>query len=520
MILLHNGTVLTLTGGRRAEALLLDGARIAAVGSRAELERLAGPGCRRYDLQGGAVLPGFVDPHSHFVQYADGLRVAHLSDCASFADLQAALARQGACDGWIIGSGYDQDLLSEGRHPDKSVLDAVSAAEPVLISHVSGHMGCVNSAALAAAGIGPDTPDPPGGKIGRDNQGRPNGYLEETAFIQLAALIPRPDRAKMLELLAQAQKAYFSYGITTAQEGLLRQNEFDLLEDAAGRGLLDLDVVGYVDIRQSPEIAEAHPDRFRYRNHFRLGGYKLFLDGSPQGRTAWLTEPYLPRGDQGPDYRGYPIYSDEEVRAFVAKAEAEGRQLLTHCNGDAAIDQLLAAFSAPTVRRDVVIHGQTMRPDQLPRLKALGLMPSYFVAHTWYWGDAHLRNLGPQRAGRISPLASTAALGIPFTLHQDSPVIPPDMLETVWCAVRRRTRGGVQLDRAEAVAPETALEAVTRWGAWQYFEEDRKGTLEPGKTADLVILDRDPAAVPADEIPKIRVLITCKEGQAVYQAHR
>jgi predicted amidohydrolase YtcJ len=519
-MLFYNGTILTMTGSRRAEALLLDGGRIVAAGDRADLERMAGPGCQRRDLQGAVVLPGFIDPHSHFVQYADGLRVAHLSDCTSFADIQAALTRQGANDGWIIGSGYDQDLLAEGRHPDKSVLDAVSATEPVVISHVSGHMGCVNSAALAAAGIGPDTPDPPGGKIGRDDQGRPNGYLEENAFIQLAAIIPRPDRAQMLRWLQKAQGAYFSYGITTAQEGLMRQNEFDLLDAAAGQDLLHLDVVGYVDIRHSADIVETHPERFQYQGHFRLGGYKLFLDGSPQGRTAWLTEPYLPRGDQGPDYRGYPIYSDEEVRNFVAKAEGEGRQLLTHCNGDAAIDQLLGAFSGPTTHRDVVIHSQLMRPDQLLRLKDLGLMPSYFVAHTWYWGDAHLKNLGPQRAGRISPLASTAALGIPFTLHQDAPVIQPNMLETVWCAVRRKTRGGEKLSHLEAVSPETALEAVTRWGAWQYFEEDRKGTLEPDKAADLVILDRDPTTVAEDEIRNIRILATIKDGRAVFQACR
>ena len=297
----------------------------------------------------------------------------------------------------------------------------------------------------------------------------------------------------------------------------MKSPEFEALRAAAGSGTLRLDVVGYADIRDHAFLVERHPELFTYHNHFRLGGYKLFLDGSPQGRTAWVTEPYEQAEGQPANYCGYPIYDNDQVRTYVEKAEREGRQLLTHCNGDAAIDQLLNAFDRPTANRDVVIHAQLMRKDQLARVKALGLMPSYFAAHTWYWGDAHLKNFGPRRAGLISPLASTAAMGIPFTLHQDTPVLLPDMLETVWCAVRRVTKHGVQLAWSEAVSPETALEALTLGGAYQYFEEGSKGTLSPGKRADLVILEKDPTAVPVDEIKNIAVLATVKDGETAYR---
>ncbi len=520
--LLFNGRILTMEGGVRASAILTHEGRILAVGESEALAGKAGADCRRTDLRGAAVLPGFIDGHSHLVQFANSLRFVSLAGCTSFSQIQEALAQRlmpgkPSAEDWIVGFGYDHNRLDEAGHPDRFTLDEVSSVRPILISHASGHMGCANSAALSAAGIGPGTPDPDGGRIGRHHDGTPSGYLEENAFMALAAVVPQPSREQMLRHLDEAQKRYLSYGVTTAQEGLMKQPEFELLDDAAERGRLKLDVVGYADIRDSASLLRQHPDRFSYRARFRLGGYKLFLDGSPQGRTAWLTAPYLPSGDQDETYCGYPIYTDEQVRAFVAAAASEGRQLLTHCNGDAAIDQLLSAYEAPSLHRDVVIHAQLMRRGQLPRLRELGLMPSYFVAHTWYWGDTHLRNLGTDRAKRISPLASTAALGIPFTLHQDTPVLPPDMLQTVWCAARRITSGGVLLADDERISPEAALQAITLWGARQYSEEDTKGSLVPGKRADLVILDRDPTAVPTDEIPAISILATVKDGEAVYR---
>lgn len=543
--LYKNGSVLTMDENGCCEALLTRGGLIAGVGTLAQMRALAGGPCEEIDLAGGALLPGFIDGHSHFAQFAGSLCTAALTACRSLDDVVRTLRDFAAetalpADAWIIGFGYDHNALAEHRHPDRTVLDAVSDTRCVLISHASGHMGCLNSAALAALGITAATPDPQGGHIGRGADGAPNGYLEENAFMQAAQRAPRPDTAQMLRAMRRAQDIYFSYGITTAQEGLLKEPEDALLRGMAAAGELQLDVVGYADIAHCPQLAESAPHWTpadtaadvpappAYEGHYRVGGYKLFLDGSPQGRTAWLSQPYTPEAGQSADYRGYPVWPDEDVRRFVSRAAAEGRQLLTHCNGDAAAQQLLDAHAfvqelrggVPGIasRRNVIIHAQLLRVQQLPEVAALGLMPSYFVAHTYYWGDVHLKNLGARRAGHISPVASTARLGIPYTFHMDTPVLRPDALMCMQCAVLRRTRAGVPLAESEAVPVAEALRGVTVNGAYQYFEERAKGTLAPGKAADLVQLAENPLTADPERLAQIAVVRTMKGGETVYSA--
>ena len=253
----------------------------------------------------------------------------------------------------------------------------------------------------------------------------------------------------------------------------------------------------------------------------RLGGIKMFLDGSPQGRTAWMRTPYTGT----PDYCGYGTLTDEAVRAVLDLAAAEQVQVLAHCNGDAAAAQYLRALQQaeaehPVLKtlRPVMIHAQLLHPDQLALAKEVGVVASFFVAHVYHWGDVHIRNFGPDRAALISPTASALRVGVPFTFHQDAPVIPPDMLETVWCAANRRTEAGVLLGPDERITAREALRAVTATAAWQYFEEGDKGTLAPGKRADLVVLDRDPLTTPPEDLRKVRVLQTVKDGQTVFEA--
>ena len=319
----------------------------------------------------------------------------------------------------------------------------------------------------------------------------------------------------------KAQDLYASHGITTVQEGLLRRELVPLYQALLADGSLKLDVVAYGDEAGTAAARQAFPDSVRrYQGHFKLGGYKMFLDGSPQGRTAWLRQPY--QGETA--YRGYGTLTDAQVLDMVRRAGAEGMQLLAHCNGDAACAQYLAALETAAregvdlaAMRPVMIHAQLLGRDQLPAVKRLGVIPSFFVAHVYHWGDIHWENLGPDRADGISPAGSAAELGIPFTFHTDAPVIPPDLLETVWCAVNRVTRSGRLLGAEERVDARTALEAVTANTAFQYFEERDKGTLSPGKRADLVILDRDPLAVPPEELRVIRVLETWKDGAAIFR---
>ena len=217
------------------------------------------------------------------------------------------------------------------------------------------------------------------------------------------------------------------------------------------------------------------------------------------------------------------MHTDAELEETVRRVCAQRAQLLAHCNGDAAADQLISVFERENLRcavaplRPVMIHAQTLRADQLDRMKPLGMIPSFFAAHLWYWGDAHRKNLG-KRAFRISPLHDAAAREMHFTLHQDTPVLPPNMLETIWCAVNRISREGVSMGEAQRIAPEQALRAVTLDAAYQYFEEREKGSITPGKRADFVLLDGNPLTVAPGDIRSLSVTGTILRGEMVNQA--
>lgn len=522
----YHGTCLTLAGQPRAEALLLAGGRIAAVGTEAAVRAQAPAGTEWVNLRGGALLPGFIDAHSHLTALAATMGLLDLSGAASLDDLSGRIreaASHAPAGAWVVGVGYDHNRLPGRRHPTRTELDAILPGRPVLLSHASGHMGVANSAALAALGVTADTPDPEGGRIGREQDGRtPSGYLEETAFTTLAARMPQPTEEERLRNLEAAQGVYLAHGVTTVQDGLTRAPDWALLREAAEAGRLQVDVVAYADMRESAALLEQNRAAWgQYHGRLRLGGYKLLLDGSPQGRTAWLTQPYLGQ----PESRGYPIYEDSQVEAYVRQAARERTQLMAHCNGDAAAEQFLRALEA--VSRDlpglprlrpVMIHAQLLRRDQLPRLAALGTVASFFVAHTYYWGDVHVDNLGLERASAISPVRTAMEAGVTYTLHQDTPVLPPDMLRTLACAVLRTTESGRVLGPEERITPEEALRGVASNAAYQYFEEGDKGTLEVGKRADLVWLDQDPTAVPPQRLPDIRVLATFVEGRCLYRA--
>ena len=448
------------------EALLVQDGKISAFGSVSELEALAS--AEMVDLQGDTLMPGFIDSHSHIVQFALSLRYVSLSGTQDFNELCSRLTAyaidQNIQTGdWIIGFGYDNNILPKKKHPTKGILDTAFPENPVIVSHASGHMGCLNTKAMEVLGISPVSQD---------------GYFEERQFMELSGAVPKPTMEEALDLLDRAQEIYKSYGITTAQEGYAKAYEWNILQAASSTGRLKLDVVAYMDIKDNENLLEKHKGYLgQYVNHLKIGGYKLFLDGSPQGRTAWLTKPYLSNGTEDKMNYGHPVYTLEEARALVERAQREEVQLITHCNGDAAIDMLLDCYDRPVSTRDVIVHAQIIRKDQLERARDLGLMPSFFTAHTYYWGDAHIANLGMDRASQISPVESCVKLGLPFTLHMDTPVLSPNLLEAVQCAVQRKTAKGILLDQAEIPSVFEALKGITAYGAYQYFEEDAKGTL-------------------------------------------
>ena len=520
--LYFGGPILTMDDRcPRAEALLEQDGRIAAVGDFSALAAAA-PDAARADLGGAALLPAFTDPHSHFTQVASGFLQADLTGADSLAELSRRISALAAKkpSGWLLAQNFEPSLLPEGR-PTLAALDRLSGGRPLVLQYTSGHMALFSSAALREAGISDDTPDPAGGRIGRAD-GRPDGYLEETACFSAVRRAPFPTQAELLEGYRQAQALYFENGITTFQDGMFVAEMVPLYQALLASGLLRGELEAYAAPDALKAAKQAFPGCFGgCERHLRFAGLKIFLDGSPQGRTAWMRAPY--EGSSGYCSRG--VMTDEAVLDALELSAREGLQLLAHCNGDAAAEQFLRCLAKSEARfpvlrelRPVLIHAQLIGLDQLPRVRELGAMCSFFPAHVWHWGDVHIRNFGLARASEISPAASALGEGLPVTFHQDSPVIEPDMIETLWCAVSRRTKSGVLLGPDERVSVSDALAAVTRTAAYQYFEEREKGTLEAGKRADLMILSADPLKTPPEDLRKIRVLRTVKGGETVFTA--
>ena len=530
------GNILTMDDDRPVvEALAMRGGRILAVGSRSEVEAAAGADVEVRRLAGNTLLPGFIDSHGHISAVISFMAFENIAsppvgEVRNISDIQRLLAERasGTPKGeWIMAAGYDDSLLAEQRHPDRFDLDRVSREHPIMAWHVSGHLMACNSMCLELAGYTPDMENPAGGVIRRvEGSNEPDGILEESAVYRIYFdLLPIHEVTARLDLLREAQDYFARFGVTTVQDGASTLTDLETLQTAAGRDELILDVVAYPFYRYAEALDGQFPFSQTYNRRFRVGGLKLGLDGSPQGKTAWLTEPYhVPPPGRDAGYAGYAIMKDEAVNEYVSDMYERNIPVIAHANGDAAMDQLIRAVSAANElhgradRRTVIIHAQTARDDQIDAFKTEGMLPSYFAAHTFFWGDWHRDSvLGPERGSRISPLASTLARGVPYTIHNDTPVVPPDMMRLVWAAANRITRSGETLGEGQKIPVEDALKAITISGAYQYFEEDSKGSLEAGKLADMVILSDNPLEVNPLTIKDIQVIETIKEGATVYR---
>jgi predicted amidohydrolase YtcJ len=536
--IIRGGSIVTVNPAQpTAAALAIADGKIIAVGDEADVLRLKGPNTEVSDLGGRTLVPGFIDGHSHFASAVD-VQVQALcasppaGPCASVADVIAQLQklrtrRTIAPGGFVIGFGYDPDLLAEKRGPTRQELDAAFPDNPVILVHVSGHGAMLNSRALARFNISAATPTPSGGVIGREPGGNePSGLLFETAFLPIFSNLPGPTDDEFVELLGSGQDLYLRAGITTAQEGATMKRQLDLMRIAADRGLFKLDVVALPFIAEIDTIFAGRPPRNEpeYRNRLRIGGVKLLADGSPQGRTAFFTRPYLTGGPSGQkEWRGEPTVPQAMLNDWFKQVYDGGATLFIHCNGDAAIDAVLEAhrFAAgddPAKPRGTVgIHSQFIRRDQLEKFAAWKITPSFFTLHCFYFGDTHVTNRGLEQASFISPMRSARALGLRPANHTDFNVSPLDQLFTIHTAVNRVTRSGKTLGEAERIGPLEALEAITIDGARMYGEEKQKGSIEVGKLADLVVLSANPLTVPPGTIESIRVVETIKEGKTVWR---
>lgn len=511
-IIFFNGNIITMENKEdEPEAILIENGVIKKIGSLEDIEKIANRNARKINLQGKTLMPAFIDAHSHLTAYAKTFSYAKLNEGKNVEDIIRKLEEYKnknkiEKDKWIMGVGYDDNFLEEKRHPKKEELDKLGNANPILITHVSGHMGVFNTRAEEILNL-------------KTN----NGYLEENEFIKVASKINNISKEEEKENLIKAQEKYLSYGITTVQDGLTKKEDFELLKEISDKNSLKVDIVSYIDLEENKEVGKENKDYIKkYKNNLKIGGYKIILDGSPQARTAYLSKPY--EGEK--EYRGYPSKADEQVKNYIKTSIDEKMQLLIHCNGDSAADQLINCIKCEEENykekdiirklRPVMIHAQTIRKDQILECKNLGIIPSYFMAHVYYWGDIHIKNLG-KRAYKISPAKTSLENHLIFTFHQDTPVLEPDMLETINVAVNRKTKRGVTLGEDEKIDVYDALKAVTINSAYSYFEENEKGSLKEGKIADVVILDKNPLKIDKQKINTIRICSTWKNGKEVFK---
>jgi predicted amidohydrolase YtcJ len=537
-VVYYGGDILTMAGEspEYVEAVVVKDGKILFAGASSEAMEMAGSGHQMIDLEGKTLMPGFIDPHSHFI---NSLGMSTQANCSPSpvgeADDVAGIVRalqnlkteKNIPDGELImGYGYDDTVMPEGKLLNRDDLDAAFPNNPVMVIHVSLHGAVLNSKAMEQYGISDKTETPPGGIIVRKpGTNEPYGLIMETAFLPIFSNLPKPSEEELMQQLKDGQMIYAEAGVTTAQEGASHLGDIEIIQKGADKNALFIDVVSYPFITEFDTIFKLYSadDFGKYNNKFKLGGIKITIDGSPQGRTALFTTPYLTGGPSGEEnWLGESTFSQEEVNQMLKNVYDKGLQSTFHANGDGAIDMCIKAheFASqgnPTKeRRTTIIHSQFVRPDQLDKYVEYKMIPSLYTEHTFFFADAHIKNRGLEQASFISPMKTAIAKGLKPTNHTDFNVAPIDQMMVVWTAVNRISRNGEIIGADERVSPYQALQAITSNAAYQYFEEDSKGTLEEGKLADLVILDNNPLKIDPMKIKDIQVLETIKEGQTIY----
>jgi predicted amidohydrolase YtcJ len=538
-VMYYGGDIITMEGdsAQYAEAVVVKDGQIVYVGSKDEAMKAAGDGHQMVDLQGKTLLPGFLDAHSHYI---NSLMVAN--QCKLYAppsgpakDVESIIAelkkfaeeRKIPKGEEIIGYGYDENVMPEGKLLNRDDLDKAFPDNPVRVDHVSMHGTVLNSLAMKKYGFSAETKTPPGGVIVRKpGTNEPYGLIMETAYLPImektAPLTPEQE----IEWSKAGQMLYTEAGITTAHEGVTHLPQLQTMKRASEAGANVIDIVAYPFITDLDNILKEFPKEEwgKYNKGLKIGGVKITIDGSPQGRTAYFSTPYLTGGPGGEkNWKGELTFPQDMVNQMVKRVYDMNVPLILHCNGDASIDAFLKAYESARAGdyskpwNVTAIHAQFMRKNQMEKFVKYNVRPSFYTLHTYYFYEAHLKNRGKEQAQYISPMRDAMDAGMKPTNHTDFVVAPLDQMMMLWTAVNRISRAGAEVGPGQRVTPYEGLKTMTIHVAAQYDEEDSKGSLKAGKMADLVILDKNPLKVAPNDIKDIKVVETIKEGKTVYK---
>jgi predicted amidohydrolase YtcJ len=529
-VIVTNARISTMKpDGTTADALAIRDGKIIAIGTNDEITTYRKPDTMVIDAEGKRVLPGFIEPHNHLISFGTSLlavdvRTPPNRTITEIVDRLRQRASETPEGEWVVGRGYDDTGVADMRHPNRDDLDKASTKHPIVIWHISGHLLAANSLALRIGNVTSDMQDPPGGRIGRrTGTAEPDGVLYEgPAQILVAEHVPGYTKQDVRDGFVEAQAEFLSQGVTTIHDASVGRSRgvdmIDTYESARNDGVLKLRVNMFLQWQLLEETGFGF-EPGSGDEWIRVAGCKIVSDGSIQGLTGALREPYICDGNES----GWLIYEQEELNAMVLALHRRGYQIATHANGDAAIDSILDAYENAlkiqprSDHRYRIEHCQVCHPEHIERMQKLGIIPDFFANHIHYWGDRHReRFLGPDRVMNLDPVGSAVRAGLMPILHSDCPVTPVSPLFCIHNAVNRVTSGGELLNASERISVGEGIAAMTRNAARAAFQENIMGTLEVGKLGDLVILKQDPFSVQPHEIGQIEVAATVVDGQLMY----
>ena len=534
-LILINGQIVTVDAEfNKKEAVAVKDGKIMATGSTREMKKLRGEETEVIDLGGKTVLPGLYDSHLHMLNTGATLQLINcrtppmksIADMAKAVGEKAKTAKPGE---WIVGRGWDQVKLTEHRNPTRYDFDELAPNNPVYLTRTCGHLAVVNSKALELANITKKTKDPVGGRIVREENGEPTGMLEEKPAMNLClSLIPQATiEDKVLQIKA-ASDAFSAVGITSVIEAGISEDEIVAYQLAMERGLLNIRVNYMLHAIDGDEPEEKSIQRIEHfpmisgygNDMLRFQGLKILIDGGIGGKTALLREPY-----ENDTRRGLLTVPETKLQHLVDAANKRGILSGIHCAGGKAMDLVIEAFKKTDKvkpikgRRFYLIHAYQPSEENFEDCRKYGILVASQPDFLYYLGDSYVENVGVERGAWLKPHRAWIDRGIMVAAGTDSPVTPYPPFPCLWAAVARKTElKKTVIGAAQRVTREEAIRMYTVNGAYLSFEEKIKGSIEPGKLADMIIVDRDILTCPEDDIKDTRVLRTILGGKTVYKA--